>query len=153
MRAAGWTRAVWAAAIGDAPDGRRERAAVPAAQSTQATLEAVRPEVEWSEVGLTSWRSVPSRQSVSAGDRVRTGQQCVGPPDLLRQLGGRDCPEHGLPASQLQRSPSGDLISNLFVSVGSVLSRIVPQTGTGGTRWTSRRQRPLAGCAQRRALR
>jgi hypothetical protein len=126
--------AAWAAAIGDAPDGRtRAVLPVPAAQSTQATLEAARPEVEWSEVGLTSWRSVPSRQSVGAGDRVRTGSSASARLTYFDNSVVEIAPNTGLLVQRLERSPSGDLISNLFVSVGSVLSRIVPQTGTGGT--------------------
>jgi hypothetical protein len=107
-------------------------AAGPAWQEPQATLEPVRPEVEWSEVGLTSWRSVPSRQAVAAGDRVRTGAGAAA--RLLYFEGSvvEMAPNTGLLVQRLERSPSGDLITNLFLAVGSLVSRIVPQIGSGG---------------------
>jgi hypothetical protein len=106
--------------------------AAPARQDPEATLDPVRPEVEWSEVGLTSWRSVPNRQPVVAGDRVRTGSGAAA--RLLYFEGSviELAPNTGLLVQRLERSASGDLISNLFLTVGSLVSRIVPQAGTGG---------------------
>src|SRR4051794_5094790 len=38
--------------------------------TAQASLETVRPSVQWSPAGSQEWQAVPTRQAVRAGDRV-----------------------------------------------------------------------------------
>src|SRR4051812_8650635 len=77
----------------------------------QATLETRQPEVQWSAAGATDWQSVPTRQTVAAGDRARTGPRAgarlIYFEGTVTELG----PETGLLVERLERSPEGNLFT------------------------------------------
>ena len=67
--------ALFLAPAGTAADEAAVNAVDQQQLAEQATLETRQPEVQWSAAGAPDWQSVPARQTVRAGDRVRTGQQ------------------------------------------------------------------------------
>ncbi len=92
----------------------------------QARLQALRPEVQWSPVGLLRWQTVPDEQVVSVGDRVRTG---AGAAARLTYFDGSVTevgPETGLLVQRLDRAPDGNLVASLFQSAGETLSHVLP---------------------------
>ena len=84
-----------------------------------ATLETLQPEVQWSPAGATTWDSVTSRETVRAGDRVRTG---VGASARLIYFDGTVTelgPSTGLLVQRLERTENGSLLGSFFQSVGT----------------------------------
>jgi hypothetical protein len=91
----------------------------------QATLEMRQPEVQWSPSGAVGWQSVPTRQDVRAGDRVRTGTSASARLLYFEGTVTEVGPETGLIVQRLQRSPEGSLVASLYQAVGSTVSRVV----------------------------
>jgi hypothetical protein len=108
-------------------DGAEMGASVPLQTTTvdQATLETQQPEVQWSPAGTASWQSVPTRQDIHAGDRVRTGPgasaRLVYFEGTVTDIG----PQTGVLVQRLERSPNGNIIGNLYQAVGTTVSRVV----------------------------
>ena len=112
--------------------GPGEAAAIGAARvlaqdvgTADATLETRQPDVQWSASSTTGWRAVPDRQSVRAGDRVRTG---VGAAARLVYFEGTVTDisaETGLLVQRLDRTSDGNIVTRLFQSAGTTLSRVV----------------------------
>jgi hypothetical protein len=109
--------------------------AAPAAQglADQATLETRQPEVQWSEAGSTAWQTVDSQQTVSAGDRVRTG---TGASARLIYFDGtvmEIAASTGLLVERLERTETGNIVARFFQSAGTTISRVVQLVDpTGG---------------------
>ena len=81
--------------------------------------------MQWSPSGAVGWQSVPGRQDVRAGDRVRTG---TGASARLLYFEGTVTevgPETGLIVQRVGRSPDGSLVASLYQAVGSTVSRVV----------------------------
>jgi hypothetical protein len=99
----------------------------------QATLETRQPDVQWSPAGTTGWQSVPTRQDVGGGDRVRTSTgasaRLVYFEGTITEVG----PESGLIVQRLERSPDGGLVANLYQAVGSTVSRVVHLVDPGAS--------------------
>jgi hypothetical protein len=94
----------------------------------QATLETRQPDVQWSASGATRWQTVPDRQGVRSGDRVRTG---VGAAARIVYFEGTVTDissDTGLLVQRLERSPEGNVVTRLFQSAGTTLSRVVQLT-------------------------
>ncbi|HEY7065223.1 MAG TPA: FecR domain-containing protein [Chloroflexota bacterium] len=93
--------------------------------SDQATLETSQPQVQWSASGSDAWQTVPTRQTASAGDRVRTGAgasaRLVYFEGTITEIGENT----GLLVQRLERSPDGNIVSRLFQSAGTTVSRVV----------------------------
>lgn len=115
-----------------------DRDAVPAAPEAQgladqATLETRQPEVQWSEAGSTAWQTVDSQQTVSAGDRVRTG---TGASARLIYFDGtvmEIAASTGLLVERLERTATGNIVARFFQSAGTTISRVVQLVDpTGG---------------------
>jgi hypothetical protein len=90
----------------------------------QATLEVRRPDVQWSPAGAARWVSVPDRQAVGAGDRVRTGP---GASALLRYTQGTVTeigPETGLLVQRLEQGSDGNFVTGLLQTIGTTITRI-----------------------------
>jgi hypothetical protein len=90
----------------------------------QATLETQRPEVQWA-AGDGDWQTVPSQQTVHAGDRVRTG---TGAGARLVYFEGTTVelgPETGIRVERLARTENGNVVTRLFQAAGSTVSRVV----------------------------
>ena len=105
---------------------RVDPAAVPSAQSDQATLETRQPDVQWSPAGAARWVSVPDRQAVAAGDRVRTGPNARAQLVYLEGTVTEVGPETGILVQRLERGGEGNVIASLFQAVGSTVSRVLP---------------------------
>jgi hypothetical protein len=91
----------------------------------QATLETRRPEVQWGAGDSGPWQAVPARQSVRAGDRVRTGS---GASARLVYFEGTTIdlgPDTGIRIERLARTDGGNVVTRLFQSAGSTVSRVV----------------------------
>ncbi|HLH26975.1 MAG TPA: hypothetical protein VK066_31000 [Chloroflexota bacterium] len=105
------------------------RAATDQDQSARATLEMRQPDVQWSPAGAGGWQSVPDRQDVTAGDRVRTGPaasaRLVYFEGTVTDIG----PETGLLVQRLERGPDGNVVTSLFQAVGTTVSRVVHTVG------------------------
>jgi hypothetical protein len=90
----------------------------------QATLEVRQPDVQWSPAGAARWVSIPGRQGVGAGDRVRSGPnpraQLVYFDGTITDVG----PETGILVQRLERSGDRNIVANLFQAVGSTISRL-----------------------------
>jgi hypothetical protein len=100
--------------------------------SDQATLETRRPEVQWSPASSTDWTGVPARQTVSTGDRIRTG---AGASARLTYFEGSVTeigPETGLLVQRLERTANGNIVTNLFQSVGTTVNRVVQLVDPSG---------------------
>jgi hypothetical protein len=91
----------------------------------QATLETVQPTVEWSPAGAFRWQTIPTRQTVQTGDRVRTGPgaaaRLIYSDGSVSELG----PETGVLVQRLERSPSGGIIITLFQAVGTAVHQVL----------------------------
>ena len=104
---------------------RAARADVPQALADQAMLETRQPEVQWSVAGAGDWLTVPERETVRAGDRVRTG------PDARARLVYFEGtvievePSTGLLVERLTTSPSGGIVTRLWQTAGVTVSRVV----------------------------
>ncbi len=100
-------------------------AVVPQEQGSQATLETRRPDVQWSPAGAGAWQSVPDRQVVMAGDRVRTGPgaeaRLVYFEGTVTEIG----PETGLLVQRLERGADGNLVTSLFQTIGTTVSHVI----------------------------
>jgi len=113
-------------ALADRPGGLGDSASVLRQESAdQATLETRQPEVQWSPAGATGWQTVPTRQDVQAGDRVRTGPgasaRIVYFEGTVTEIG----PESGIIVQRLERSPQGNIVGSLYQAVGTTVSRVV----------------------------
>src|SRR5215217_6952782 len=79
-----------------------------------ATLETRQPDVQWSPAGAARWVSVPDRQAVAPGDRVRTGPgaaaRLVYFEGTVTEVGA----ETGVLIQRLERGSGGNVITNLF---------------------------------------
>src|SRR5581483_12024323 len=101
------------------------------ALAENATLETLQPEVQWSPAGSTTWESVTGRETVRAGDRVRTG---VGAAARLTYFDGTVTelgPSTGLLVQRLERTENGSLLGSFFQSVGTTISRVVQLVDPG----------------------
>jgi FecR protein len=101
--------------------------ATPEAQqlAEQATLETRQPEVQWSPAGSVVWQTVDSQQTVSAGDRVRTG---MGASARLIYFEGtimEIAASTGLLVERLDRTDTGNIVGRFFQSAGTIVSRVV----------------------------
>src|SRR5581483_11887305 len=71
------------------------------------------------------WQTVPTRQTVAVGDRVRTGPgasaRLVYFEGTVTDIG----PETGLLVQRLERTPGGNIVTSLFQSVGTTVNRVV----------------------------
>src|SRR5215207_9694786 len=98
-----------------------------AQQSTadQATLETRQPDVQWSPAGAARWVSVPDRQAVGAGDRIRTGPNAsarlVYFEGTVTEIGA----ETGILVQRLEAGSEGNIITGLFQAAGTTVSRVV----------------------------
>lgn len=91
----------------------------------QATLETMRPEVQWSPTGSIRWQLVPLRQSVRAGDRVRTGPAATARLVYYQGTVTEVGPETALLVQQLERAPEGNVVTRLFQSLGSTVNSVL----------------------------
>ncbi|HLH23848.1 MAG TPA: FecR domain-containing protein [Chloroflexota bacterium] len=95
------------------------------AVTDQATLETRQPEVQWSPGGSDAWQSVPARQTVAAGDRVRTGSgasaRLIYFEGTVTEIGA----DTGLLVQRLEHSPDGNIVTRLFQSAGTTVNRVV----------------------------
>jgi FecR protein len=101
-------------------------------QGADATLETRHPDVQWSPAGAPGWQSISDRQSVRGGDRVRTG---AGASARLVYFEGSVVDvrgETGLIVQRLERSPEGSLLTRLFVTIGGIVSHVVPMGDSPG---------------------
>src|SRR3954447_26475470 len=101
--------------------------AVPDAQNLQdqATLETRRPEVQWSAAGSDDWQTVPSRETVRGGDRVRTGADASARVVYFEGSVTELSANTGVLVQRLERTEGGNIVTNLFQSVGTTVSRVV----------------------------
>ena len=94
------------------------------ALTEQATLETRQPQVQWSAAGATDWQAVPTRQAVVVGARVRTGPGAAAHlvyfEGTVIEIGAST----GLLIQRLERSSEGNIITSLFQSVGTTVSRV-----------------------------
>jgi hypothetical protein len=91
----------------------------------RATLEVLRPDVQWSPSGAARWVSVPARQDVVAGDRLRTGPGAAGRLVYATGTSIEVGPETGILVQRLAVTPEGNSIVSMFQAVGTTISRIV----------------------------
>jgi hypothetical protein len=93
--------------------------------SVQATLETRQPDVQWSPAGVARWVSVPDRQAVGAGDRVRTGPNArarlVYFEGTVTEIGS----ETGILVQRLEAGSEGNIITRLFQAAGTSVSRVL----------------------------
>jgi hypothetical protein len=92
--------------------------------SEEATLETIRPEVEWSPAGTTNWRAADARQTIRAGDRVRTGPGASARLVFFEGTSTELGPGTAILVQRLERSPSGNIVSRLFQAVGTTINRV-----------------------------
>lgn len=89
-----------------------------------ATLETVRPEVQWSPAGAFRWVSVPRAQAVQEGDRARTGiaaaARLVYAEGSVTELG----PETGILVQRLERTPNDSMVVSLLQTIGSTVHHL-----------------------------
>jgi len=91
----------------------------------QATLETRLPEVQWSPAGATDWQSVPTRQEVRAGDRVRTGPGASARLVYFEGTVVEVEASTGLLVQRLERTSEGNVVTRLLQSAGTTVSRVV----------------------------
>jgi hypothetical protein len=113
---------LWAAGLVHAAAAQRP-------PTDQAVLETRQPDVQWSAAGAASWVTVPDRQPVQTGDRVRTGPgaraRLVYFEGTITEVG----PETGILVQRLERGGDGNLLVTLFQSVGTTVSRVLALAG------------------------
>ncbi|HEY7063837.1 MAG TPA: FecR family protein [Chloroflexota bacterium] len=102
----------------------RPRVALAQGDGTSAVLETRQPDVQWSRAGAAGWQSVTDRQNVQAGDRVRTGRSASARIVYWEGSVVDVRADTGLIVQRLERGADGSLISQLFVAVGGVVSRV-----------------------------
>jgi hypothetical protein len=90
----------------------------------QATLEARSQVVEWSASGARGWDAISSRQTVRAGDRVRTGARGSGRLVYFEGSVTELSADTSIIVQRLERSSGGNIITSLFQSAGATLSRV-----------------------------
>jgi hypothetical protein len=97
----------------------------------QATLETRQSLVQWSPAGAEEWQSAPSPQTVVTGDRVRTDSR--GSARLVYFEGSSTDigPDTGVLVQRLERTSGGNIVGNLFQSVGTTVSRIAQLVDSG----------------------
>jgi hypothetical protein len=93
-------------------------------QGDDAVLETRQPDVQWSPSGAAGWQTVPDRQSVRAGDRVRTGRSASARLVYFEGTVVDVRAETGLIVQRLERGNDGGLVGQLFVQVGGIVSRV-----------------------------
>jgi hypothetical protein len=89
-----------------------------------AVLETRQPDVQWSPSGAAGWQTIPDRQGVHAGDRVRTGRSASARLVYFEGSVVDVRAETGLIVQRLERSAEGGLVTQLFVQIGGVVSRV-----------------------------
>ena len=94
----------------------------------QATLETRQPEVQWSLAGASDWQAVPSRQTVSVGDRVRTGTGASARLIYFEGSVTELSADTALRVDRLERSPDGNIVTRLFQNAGTTLNRVIRLT-------------------------
>jgi hypothetical protein len=94
----------------------------------QATLEARQPEVQWSLAGASDWQTVPSQQTVSVGDRVRTSASGSARLIYFEGTVTEISADTAVRVDRLERSNDGGIITRLFQSAGTTVSRVVRLT-------------------------
>lgn len=104
---------------------RTARADVSEALTDRATLEARQPEVQWSVAGAVGWLSVADRETVRAGDRVRTGPEARARLVYFEGTVIEVEPSTGLLVERLETSPSGGIVTRLLQTAGVTVSRVV----------------------------
>jgi hypothetical protein len=107
----GSVEAAWAWALGQASGG-------------DAVLETRQPDVQWSPSGAAGWQTVPDRQSVRAGDRVRTGAAASARLVYFEGSVVDVRAETGIIVQRLERSSDGGLVAQMFVQIGGIVSRV-----------------------------
>jgi hypothetical protein len=90
-----------------------------------ATLETRQAVVQWSAIGSTAWVTVPERQAVSVGDRIRTGPGASARLVYFEGTVIEVAAETGLLVQRLERSPDDGLITRLYQAAGTTLSRVM----------------------------
>jgi hypothetical protein len=90
-----------------------------------ATLETRQPVVEWSPASATDWQTVATRQTVSTGDRVRTGTGASARLVYFEGTVSELSADTGVLVQRLERSPDGNIVTRLFQSAGTTLNRVV----------------------------
>ena len=92
--------------------------------TAQATLETLQPEVQWAPTD-GDWQTVPARQTVQAGERVRTSPS--GRARLVYFEGSvtEVSPGTGLLVQRLERTPDGNMVTGLLQSAGTTISRVI----------------------------
>ncbi len=96
--------------------------------SDQATLETRSPTVEWSAAGARGWDIVATRQTVRAGDRVRTGSGGAARLTYFEGSVTDLSPDTSLIVQRLERTSNGNIITSLFQSAGTTVSRVLRLT-------------------------
>jgi hypothetical protein len=90
----------------------------------QATLETVRPEVQWTPAGATTAQTVATRQIVRAGDRITTGPggaaRLIYFEGSVTELGASTT----ITLQRLDRTASGNIVTRLVQAVGATVSRV-----------------------------
>ena len=94
------------------------------AQDNDAVLETRQPDVQWSPTGAAGWQTIPDRQNVRAGDRVRTGRTASARLVYFEGSVVDVRAESGIIVQRLERGNDGGLVSQLFVQIGGVVSRV-----------------------------
>src|SRR5262249_14257158 len=88
-----------------------------------ATLETRQPVVQWSPSGSVVWQTVDSRETVRAGDRVRSGPgasaRLIYFDGTMMEIGAST----GLLVQRLERTETDNLVGRVFQSVGTTVSR------------------------------
>jgi len=100
----------------------------PAGQvADQATLETVQPTVQWAS-GSGAYQPVPARQTVSVGDRVRTGSGAAARLTYFEGSATELSADTELTVQRLERSPGGNIVGSIVQTIGTTVSRVVQLT-------------------------
>jgi hypothetical protein len=90
-----------------------------------ATLETRQPEVQWAAAGASDGQAVPARQTVRAGDRIRTGPGAAARLVYFEGTAIDVGAETGLRVERLERSAGGNIVSRIVQTAGTTVSRVV----------------------------
>jgi hypothetical protein len=93
----------------------RVNSVTPQESAEGATLETRQPDVQWSPAGAAGWQSVPTRQDVRPGDRVRTGSGASAQLVYFEGTVVEIQANTGLLVQRLERSPEGKIASRQVV--------------------------------------
>ena len=91
----------------------------------QATLQTLRPIVQWSLAGARVWQTIPVQQTGRAGDRVHTGPGASARLVSVQGMNTEVGPETGLLVQRFERRNDGNLVVNILQVLGRTVTRVV----------------------------